>query len=1193
MNNTNEMRWKQRLDNFGTALAQLTNACERGRYDDLERAGLYSLRILVLAIVGFSFSGTASAADFTISGGVTETSPQTLGAGETGVIEAKGRLDTTGTAVTMTGATLINGGTIATIGNRARGIASRGSRDSITITGAGRVTTGGDRAHGMYSDGANVTITSEGGIATTGNSASGIYSLGADARITHRGVITTHGEWNADSGVAAYGIFAHGARSSVTVEGDGKIATTGERAHGVHSRGAAANIVNDGRIETTGQGARGIFAAGANTFLTNHGAIVTRGGFAFGMLSTDIDTTMTQAGAITTEGDRAHSMYSDGANVTINSEDGIATTGNSASGIYSLGADARITHRGVITTHGEWNADSGVAAYGIFAHGARSSVTVEGDGKIATTGARAHGVHSRGAAANIVNDGRIETTGQGARGIVAAGPNTLLTNHGAIVTKGGLAFGMASAGIDTTTTQAGVITTEGERAHGMYSDGANVTITSEGGIATTGNSASGIYSQGADARITHRGVITTDGQGDATAGVAAYGIFAHGARSSVTVEGDGKIATTGARAHGVHSRGAAANIVNDGRIETTGQGARGIVAAGPNTLLTNHGAIVTKGGLAFGMASAGIDTTTTQAGAITTEGDRAHGIYSDGAHVTINSEGGIATTGNSASGIYSQGADARITHRGVITTDGQGDATAGVAAYGIFAHGARSSVTVEGDGKIATTGERAHGVHSRGAAANIVNDGRIETTGQGAHGIVAVGDGADITVSGQVLSTGDGASAIRGDVHLLEDPGRKGSDQTVRLLPGARIEGAIALGYGNDEMSLTLEHIVHAELDGIDLGAGDDRVVIRSGNDADSMLRRPDSSLATTFEHAETIVFENAAGERAPAPRTIVGLPVVRNNHTVQLVDPTGAAAERGALAAASRRVHGVVLRQATRAAAPGGHRSWARVFTEHAEREAEGAARAWERRLHGAVGGYAVAVSDRWRVGAFAAFRRGRVETKAESVTLDTNGYFLGAYGTYAVGRWAFNGSLLYRYGRHDGKRAVRTNVQGLAVASGDYTSSHVSPSLGLVGTFGLTAGLDLRLLARVAYTGGRFGGYSETGARHANLHIAARDARGVDGSLQLGLAHAFADGRGEVGLLTGVNAMRYGHDRVTARLDGGVPGSWRVPGDELVLGGHVGGAVRFDLADRVSLVGQLEYRRASGREEELLAQVGLSVRF
>ena len=40
MSNSDERRWKQRFDNFGQALAQLTSACERERYDDLERAGL-------------------------------------------------------------------------------------------------------------------------------------------------------------------------------------------------------------------------------------------------------------------------------------------------------------------------------------------------------------------------------------------------------------------------------------------------------------------------------------------------------------------------------------------------------------------------------------------------------------------------------------------------------------------------------------------------------------------------------------------------------------------------------------------------------------------------------------------------------------------------------------------------------------------------------------------------------------------------------------------------------------------------------------------------------------------------------------------------------------------------------------------------------------------------------------------------
>ena len=40
MSGSGEQRWLQRFDSFGRALAQLTQACERGRYDNLERAGL-------------------------------------------------------------------------------------------------------------------------------------------------------------------------------------------------------------------------------------------------------------------------------------------------------------------------------------------------------------------------------------------------------------------------------------------------------------------------------------------------------------------------------------------------------------------------------------------------------------------------------------------------------------------------------------------------------------------------------------------------------------------------------------------------------------------------------------------------------------------------------------------------------------------------------------------------------------------------------------------------------------------------------------------------------------------------------------------------------------------------------------------------------------------------------------------------
>ena len=40
MSNSDEQRWQQRLETFGTALAQLTDACDREGYDYLQLAGL-------------------------------------------------------------------------------------------------------------------------------------------------------------------------------------------------------------------------------------------------------------------------------------------------------------------------------------------------------------------------------------------------------------------------------------------------------------------------------------------------------------------------------------------------------------------------------------------------------------------------------------------------------------------------------------------------------------------------------------------------------------------------------------------------------------------------------------------------------------------------------------------------------------------------------------------------------------------------------------------------------------------------------------------------------------------------------------------------------------------------------------------------------------------------------------------------
>ena len=43
MTNSDEIRWRQRLENFGRALAQLKSACWQDKYSELERAGLVQM----------------------------------------------------------------------------------------------------------------------------------------------------------------------------------------------------------------------------------------------------------------------------------------------------------------------------------------------------------------------------------------------------------------------------------------------------------------------------------------------------------------------------------------------------------------------------------------------------------------------------------------------------------------------------------------------------------------------------------------------------------------------------------------------------------------------------------------------------------------------------------------------------------------------------------------------------------------------------------------------------------------------------------------------------------------------------------------------------------------------------------------------------------------------------------------------
>ena len=177
------------------------------------------------------------------------TVPQTLGDGETGLIEPGGQITTSGTAesgtaVKLTGpdANFSNEGAISTTGDDARGVYSTGTRNAIENTGSIRTT--GERAYGIYSTGFDTTIRHMGSIETTGLEAHGLF---VDAREEAALIVVGRDATVITSGADARGVLTY--RSS-----DTRIRIAGRVSGGSGSRGSGVHMSDGGTIEVTETG---------------------------------------------------------------------------------------------------------------------------------------------------------------------------------------------------------------------------------------------------------------------------------------------------------------------------------------------------------------------------------------------------------------------------------------------------------------------------------------------------------------------------------------------------------------------------------------------------------------------------------------------------------------------------------------------------------------------------------------------------------------------------------------------------------------------------------------------------------------------------------------------------------------------------------------------------------------------------
>ncbi len=776
---------------------------------------------------------------------------------------------------------------------------------------------------------------------------------------------------------------------------------------------------------------------------------------------------------------------------------------------------------------------------------------------------------SADAASFVIADGQVVTTGQ-----------TLNDNETGKIQLGGQLNTGASDGInapgdDVSINNSGMISTTWYNADGIYSSGANVSINNSGMLLTTGNSAAGIVSIDANASIINSGTLLHSGGGGG-AGIISYrtnasinnsgmlsttrngteGIFSLG--ENVSINNNGTLSTMGDDAPGIHSFDDNASINNNGTLSTMGNDASGIHSSGDNASMNNNGTLSTTGDYADGIHSSGFvwaapgdNSSTNNSEILSTTEDFSDGIHPSnlltwvisGANVSINNSGTLSTTGDFASGIHSSGADASINNSGTLSTTGD-------FASGIHSSGADASIN--NNGTLSTTGDNADGIYSSGANASVKNNGTIQVTGTNSIGIRSRGTDGVMTISGNVFATGSATQAIVG-----------GNNQTLNLLPGFCIIGSI------------------------NLGSGTNTVNISGGKTSSSTL---------TIDNLGTI---NLLGD----------VPIVRNGNLVAVIDPTTQTANRAALSLTMDSINQVVNQQlmnmppskpvqvATTQLLPGMlHQDsrpyvWGHLFGGYREREDDENALAYEHDMYGFVCGYENTIAQH-RVGVFAGVAQSDIETDTDSIEIDTDRFFIGAYGQHVMGNWILNGSVMVGYGDHDNDRTVLDNLSGFETARSDYDSLSISPSLTLIRTYECKSGIELRPSAQLAYTYAYFDDYIETGTTRSNLRVDSRDVNIVSGRLQLAGSYPLPNERGEVALRGGIKLRHYGNDSVHVNFNGSQL-SYTTTGDNNVLGGYFGANARYRVKDRLNLVGNVEYGQASGDEKSISGNLGLTFSF
>jgi len=595
-------------------------------------------------------------------------------------------------------------------------------------------------------------------------------------------------------------------------------------------------------------------------------------------------------------------------------------------------------------------------------------------------------------------------------------------------------------------------------------------------------------------------------------------------------------------------------IISGGIIDASGTAQRKAVSiTADNVTVTNNGSLICRKKvdcIAIGNQS---NITVINNGSITVSQENGDGVaQNSGSNFTFINNGNITTSGSTAETVINFGDNGSITNNGTLETTG--------STQNVFTEGDGDRVT--NNGTITASANNASAIivgKNAGSGVNptITNNNIIRVTGSGSVGILLVNaSGTTINNSGFISGEQSATAAIDGSDNA----------ETLNLLSGSQIIGTI------------------------DLDAGTDTVNISGANNSSTL----------TLTDVETINIINGNG-------LLVG-------DVVTMVDPTGQSVSSAVLSDTTFAVHNVVnqrlshhealkpIQVATSELTSGmvfqerAPQIWGSMLGTMRERDLEGIALAYEHNYVGFSGGYEVSF-HKARIGLLGGFVNSKVKTtgdkfgRARSVDTDSDSFFVGAYSQYFLGRINLTTILMAGYEEHENDRAVVDNINGFETAQAEFSSFFISPSLTLSSAYSIGERIELRPSVTLAYSGGWYEDYAESGTTRSDLVVDDRNVHALTGQVQLAAAYPFFE-KGGVEFRTGTKA-RYSDD---ADIDLSLAGTdFRIPNasDDSVYGGYVGINAQITIANRMNLVADFEHGRASGGEKNITAFLKLQAAF